>query len=413
MKNTYSIRFVLRKNKPDKQGKCRIFQRITLNGQRVELSTQRKALPSLWSTKNERVTGTKKENLQINAHLEQITYQTNKYFQQLQDSGNPFNVNALRKMVQNRATPSKMLLEIFGEHNDQLRKLSGKGYAPATVIRYDTTKGHLEQFIEEEYGWQDIPVNEVDRAFIRRFEYFLKTRRNCNHNTSMKYVNNFKKIIRIAVANEWITKDPFYGYKISYQWKEREYLTQAELESLVTKELSIPRIAQVRDMFVFCCYTGLAYADIKKLTRDHVVTGIDGDLWIRINRTKTDSKSRIPLLPPALRIMDKYKDHPEVENGNCLIPVLTNQKANAYLKEIADLCGIKKRLTTHLARHTFATTVTLTNGVPIETVSKMLGHRDLRTTQIYAQVLDRKISEDMSVLKSKLGNTTKGNKVSS
>ncbi|THD66277.1 site-specific integrase [Robertkochia marina] len=413
MKNTYSIRFIIRKNKLDKQGKCRIYQRITLNGQRIEISTQRKVNPNLWSSRNERVTGTQKENLQINAHLEQLIYQTNKYFQQLQDNGKPFTIHQLRKMVQNRAKPSKMILEIFREHNEQLKKLSGKGYAPATVIRYNTTKDHLSQFIEEEYGWQDMPVNEVDRAFIQRFEYFLKTRRNCNHNTSMKYVNNFKKIIRIAVANEWITKDPFYGYKISYQWKEREYLTQSELDALINKEITIPRIAQVRDMFVFCCYTGLAYADIKKLTRDHVVTGIDGDLWIRINRTKTESKSRIPLLPPALSIMDKYQDHPEVENGNCLIPVLTNQKANAYLKEIADLCGIKKRLTTHLARHTFATTVTLTNGVPIETVSKMLGHRDLRTTQIYAQVLDRKISEDMGVLKSKLVKKTKENQVSS
>ena len=181
----------------------------------------------------------------------------------------------------------------------------------------------------------------------------------------------------------------------------RPYLTEGELQILASKKFMIPRVGQIRDIFLFCCYTGLAYVDVQKLTRSEISTGIDGEKWIFTHRQKTETASRIPLLQPALEILDRYKDHPYCVNKDRLLPVPCNQKMNAYLKEIADLCQISKKFTTHTARHTFATTVTLTNGVPIETVSKMLGHKNLKTTQHYAKILDRKVSEDMKSLREK------------
>ena len=187
---------------------------------------------------------------------------------------------------------------------------------------------------------------------------------------------------------------------------ERQYLSEEEIQTMLEKELHTNRLEQVRDIFIFCCFTGLAYSDVKKLSKDNLVFGIDGDKWIKTKRTKTDTRSNIPLLPTALEIIKKYENHPEAVTKGVLLPVLSNQKSNAYLKEIADLCGINKNLTTHLARHTFATTVTLSNGVPMESVSKMLGHKSLKTTQHYAKILDRKVSDDMAILKQKFADKT-------
>ena len=220
--------------------------------------------------------------------------------------------------------------------------------------------------------------------------------------TSIKYFVNFKKIIRIAYANEWITKDPFFYWKISWKTKAKQYLTQTELNTLQNKKSSLLRLELVRDIFVFYCYTGLTYSDMKLLQFENMKIGINGDHWIKMTRKKTKAMNSIPLLPVAETIFEKYSQHPHIVNGNGVLPILTNQKSNAYLKEIANVCGIHKNLTTHLAKHTFATTVTLSKGVSIATVSKMLGYRSLKTTQIYAKVLDRKISDEMNMLKEKL-----------
>lgn len=199
----------------------------------------------------------------------------------------------------------------------------------------------------------------------------------------------------------------FLGYKLTKREIERHFLTSEELEVIASKDFATPRLKQVRDIFLFCCYTGLAYADVKKLKRNEIATGIDGEKWIFTHRQKTETPTRLPLLPPAMEILERYKDHPQCENSGQLLPVLCNQKMNGYLKEIADVCGVTKKMTTHIARHTFATTVTLCNGVPIETVGKMLGHRNLKTTQHYAKILDKKVSEDMKVLRSKFSQSVK------
>jgi site-specific recombinase XerD len=214
-------------------------------------------------------------------------------------------------------------------------------------------------------------------------------------------MRNFGKIIGICISNGWLDKSPFVNYKGKVKVTDRVYLSEEELQRIVSKDMPNFRTEQVRDIFVFCCFTGLAYVDVKKMSYQNVSTGIDGEKWLFINRTKTDTAARIPLLPTALEILDKYKSHPQCLNEQKLLPVLSNQKMNSYLKEIADKCEIDKELTFHTARHTFATTVTLNNGVPMETVSKMLGHTDIRTTQHYAKLLDKKVSSDMQLLRNK------------
>ncbi|MCE2612307.1 site-specific integrase [Flavobacteriaceae bacterium D16] len=397
----YSLLFYLRKYKTDRVGRSMIYVRITANGKRAEFSTGRKVHPSKWDSAYGKVLGFSQEVRQLNAQLAKIKTDLYRYAEKLGDREEPITAVSLKESYLGLNKPVKMLLEIFQEHNDRVDKLVGQDFAAGTAERYRTAESHLAKYIQHDYGKKDIPVKQVDHAFITGFEYYLKTRRKCSHNTAIKYVVNFKKIIRIAYANGWITKDPFASYKVRLKNVEREFLTAEELQQLMDTPFQHQRLEHVRDCFVFCCFTGLAYADVKKLTHDDFVTGIDGELWINTKRTKTKTKSNIPVLPTALMILEKYEDNPYLVN-NRVLPVLTNQKMNAYLKEIAVLSGIKKNLTTHLARHTFANTVTLSNGVSIESVSKMLGHKSLRTTQHYAKILNRKVSEDMQMLKEKL-----------
>jgi len=300
-----------------------------------------------------------------------------------------------------------MVLEIFQEHNDEIESLLGKGFTKGTLQRYKAAYNHVSDYIGHKYQRKDVPVRSIDHKFITGLEYYLRSKKNCEHNTAIKYVVNFKKIIRIAYANEWIARDPFFHWKASWKTKEKQYLTQIELDALRNKKSFLPRLELVRDIFLFCCYTGLAYSDVKQLQFENIVIGINGDRWIKMARKKTKAMSSIPLLSTAENIIEKYSQHPYVVDGKGVLPVLTNQKSNAYLKEIADVCGIRKNLTTHLARHTFATTVTLSKGVSIATVSKMLGHRSLKTTQIYAKVLDSKIADEMNMLKEKLAQEEK------
>ena len=218
----------------------------------------------------------------------------------------------------------------------------------------------------------------------------------------MENIKKLKKIIRQCVANDWLDKDPFKYYKITPKETHRNFLLKDELELLMNKDFPVQRLDQVRDIFLFSCYTGLSYSDVMMLTQKDISIGIDGEQWIFTKRTKTGTASRIPLSPIARSILEKYSHQPHIMSSGILLPKLSNQRLNSYLKEISDICGFNNELTFHCARHTFATTVTLTNGVPIETVGKMLGHRSLRTTQIYAKILDSKVSSDMNQLKQKL-----------
>ena len=282
--------------------------------------------------------------------------------------------------------------------------LVGKEYSASTLTRYKTTLQHVVKFMQKKYSMNDISINMLNHAFITDFNFFLRTEHKCNNNSAVKYIKNFRKVVRICLSNGWLDKDPFIQFKARVKEVERVFLSQEELEILRTKVFSIQRINQVKDLFVFSCYTGLAYVDAKNLTVENIVLGIDGSYWIHTHRKKTDTPSHIPLLPPAMVIIEKYRNLPKAGKGPFLLPLLSNQKMNAYLKEIADLCEIKKVLTFHIARHTFATTVTLNNDVPLESVSKMLGHKSIRTTQHYAKILDKKVSHDMQLLRTKFEN---------
>ena len=402
MKNSFSQLFYIKKGKIDNKQKTIIYLRITVNGRRAELSIQRKVSLEKWSSGSGRVKGYSSEAQEINQYMDSISNKINKIHQRFVDENKPFTSKSILDTYLGRNENKKMLLKIFQDHNDQIEKLIGKDFAAGTALRYTTAKSHVEDFIKDEYKVSDIPVQDVDHKFIAGFEYYLKTQRNCAHNTTIKYITNFKKIVRIAYANDWITKDPFFNWKGRLKTVDREFLTEEEIQTMLEKELHTPRLAQVKDIFIFSCYTGLAYADVKKLTKDNIVIGIDGNKWINTKRTKTNTLSNIPILPAAANVIEKYANYPDVLYSEKLLPVLSNQKMNAYLKEISDLCGFTKNLTFHLARHTFATTVTLTNGVPIESVSKMLGHKSLKTTQHYAKILDRKVSVDMNLLRDKL-----------
>jgi len=296
----------------------------------------------------------------------------------------------------------KTIIPIFQDHNARMKSLIGKKFTHSTHTKYETTLKHLQVFLKVKYNKTDLNVKDIKISFINDFDFYLRVTKNCNNNTTVKYVRNLGKIVKICFANEWLAKDPLLQYEGSMEEVDIVPLNDSELQTMYSKNIEIPRLELVRDIYIFSCFTGLAYIDVEQLTEDKISYGIDGGKWIFTHRQKTDNPSNIPLLPIAEEILEKYKNHPKCLNSSRLLPILSNQKMNSYLKEVADICGIRKELTFHTARHTFATTVTLGNGVPMESVSKMLGHKSLRTTQHYAKVMDKKVSEDMALLKERL-----------
>jgi len=288
-------------------------------------------------------------------------------------------------------------MNVFKEHNEMVKGLVNKDFAPGTLERYNTCYKHVEDFIKLKYKRTDMSMFEIKPMFIRNFEYYLKTTRNCSNNTTIKYIKNFKKIIRIAMANGWMKEDPFRNIKYHLDDVDMAYLSEEELKLLMNKHFELERLQLVRDTYLFCCFTGLAFVDVASLKYTDIEDK-NGKLWIKKKRQKTKNWCTIPLLEPALKIIDKYRENPRCIANGYVLPVLSNQKMNAYLKEIADVCGINKNLSTHTARHTFATTVTLANQISIEVVSKMLGHSSINMTKKYARVVDDLVSRDMQKL---------------
>jgi len=401
MKSNFHLLFYLRKQKNYKGGSMAIYMRITVNGKRADMSAGRECDPAKWSSRAGRAIGTKEEIKSLNNYLDSLQTKVRNAHQVLIDSNQAITTESLQKQFLGKTEKSRYLLQLFKEHNDKVKALIGNGFEANTLKGYNTSIKHLTGFLQKEYGKSDIEIGLLNHAFITGFEFYLKTDCKCSGVSAAKYIKHLKKIVNHCIANSWLKQNPFINFKSTAKAKERTYLTQQELDTIANKKFSIDRLMQVRDIFVFCCYTGLSYADVKKLKRNEIGIGVDGEQWIFTSRQKTDTSSSVPLLPVAVEILKCYQDHPQCENKGLLLPVLSNQKMNAYLKEIADLCGIIKHLTFHLARHTFATTVTLSNGVPIETVSKMLGHTILKTTQHYAKILDTKVSQDMATLKKK------------
>jgi integrase len=402
MSTSMSVLFYARKSMAKSEGENPIYMRVTIAGARFEIGTKRYVLTNNWSAETGRVKGITSNAKSVNNFLESLLSKAYSHQRQILNEGKEFSMTEFKNRWLGVSTERVyMLMEIFEEHNAQMKALVGHEFSPLTLERYTTSKKHTQEFMKWKYKVDDMDIRKLNYQFMTNYEFWLKSVRKCDHNTSMKYLSNFKKIVNICIKRGWLDRDPFVGFKMTKREVERPFLTEDELNRIIEKKFIMTRMSQVRDIFIFCCYTGLAYADVKKLTTDEITTGIDGEKWIWTSRKKTDSATRIPLLPPALEIIDRHKYDPQCLNHGRVLPVLSNQKMNTYLKEIADACDIKKKMTFHTARHTFATTVTLTNGVPIETVSKMLGHRNLKTTQHYAKILDLKVSQDMKVLRSK------------
>ncbi|WP_026979124.1 site-specific integrase [Flavobacterium tegetincola] len=400
-----TLHFYAKSTKANAAGLLPIYVRLTVNGKRLEYSTKKFIDKSKWSSQLSKMKGTTESSRSINSYLDLVKAKILDVQMHLLHRNEVLSIENFKSLLFEDEKKARTLIPVFQDHNNRIKELIGKEYAAGTLERYKTSLKHTVEFMQWKYGTSDVELSKIDHAFIMDYEFYLRSVRNCANNTAVKYIKNFSKIIKTCIANDWVDKNPFVNYKSKVKEVERVYLTEVEIQNIIEKDFKTQRLSLVRDIFIFSCFTGLAYVDVKNLTKSHINFGIDGEKWIFTHRQKTESASKIPILPVTQMIIDKYSDNPQCINVDKLLPVLSNQKMNAYLKEIAGVCEIEKELTFHIARHTFATTVTLTNGVPIESVSKMLGHKNLRTTQHYAKVLDKKVSNDMNLLKQKLSQT--------
>jgi site-specific recombinase XerD len=404
MNPTITSLFYIKRAKPNKQGLVPIFQRVTINGKRIERSTTKYIDPDQWSVEGAKMKGKSDHARSINNHLDTMLQEVIDTEKDLTINRKPVSYSSMKTMLSGAVEIERTILAVFQEHNDKMLELVPSGeYAIGTWKNFRNTFRHLKKFFKQKRKTDDISIHEIDYALVMDFDFYLKTKKiKCSNNSVIKHMHQFAKVYNICLDNEWTLKDPFKKYKSKVTPVDRGYLNEHEVAALYPLENLSEKLELVRDIFVFSCYTGLAYIDVYNLTPGHITIGIDGDKWIFINRQKTEAPSHIPLLPIAQQIIDKYKNHPKSVQAAKALPILSNQKMNQNLKELAEACGISKRLTFHLARHTFATTITLTNGVPLESVGKMLGHRSIKSTQIYARVLDEKLSQDMAVLKQKI-----------
>lgn len=395
-RSTFKVLFLIKPSRVSKSGECPVSMRITINGMRIETTMTLSVEPAKWNKLAEKVVGKDRKSQEINNRLDTIRLRIMEIYRELEFEAAEVTPKIILDRYLGREDESrKKLLVVFEEHNDRCRKLSGVDMAPSTVMRYETSYRHTAEFIQLFYKKDDVYLEEVNHQFIKDYEFFLKTERKCNHNSATKYLKNFKKIIRIALANEWIKKDPFVNIKFTLEEVERDFLEDHELEKLINRKFEFERLSIIRDAFIFCCFTGLAFTDVKSLKKEHLALDNEGVTWIRKRRNKTNNMCNIPLMEIPMLILERYKSHPSCIRKGVLLPIPTNQKMNAYLKEIAELCGIHKQLSTHTGRHTYATSVCLANGVSIENVAKMLGHSDTKMTRHYARVLDKSILQDM------------------
>ncbi len=402
-RTTFGLLFYIRRDKTNKKGEAPVFMRLTINGERADASIKRFIEPHAWNSAKGKANEKSRGGKDLNLYLDAISANILRIQRDLELDKKEVSAQIiLNRYLGKEQSDRHTLMEVFRAHNEKCRALSGISLAPGTVIRYETSLRLTEAFLRTTYKKEDCYLDEITHQFVEDYDFYLRTVRRCCHNTTTKYLLNFKKIIRIALAKGWMKKDPFAQVHFHFEPVEREFLEKQELKVLLNKEITITRLAQVRDIFCFCCLTGLAFMDVQQLKPEHLVADIHGKIWIRKARQKTKNMCNIPLLDEAQKIIDRYRDHPYCQTHGVLLPVCSNQKMNSYLKELADICGIRKNLSTHCARHTFATTITLGNGVPIETVSKMLGHTNVRTTQIYARITDQKINVDMESLAAKL-----------
>lgn len=399
MRSTFKILFYIKKNAVKSNGKAPVMARVTLNGEIAQFSLKCEINPADWNPKAGKAIGKSAASQQLNGLLDNFRASITQHYRDISDREASVTAEKVRNAFLGLQTRNDSLLDLFRHHNENLEAQIGKGVSRDTYMKYLRTSTRLEEFMKYKYNISDINLKEINHSFLCDFEVYLKTIHSCGQNTTAKFMQRLKSVILIAKSNGWIHADPYSNYKLHFEKSDREYLTEPELESIMKKKFPIKRLEQVRDIFIFSCFSGLAYVDVFNLREANIRTTFDESLWIIGKRVKTGVSYRVPLLDIPKLIMEKYRG--TLPEGHVL-PIISNQKMNSYLKEIADICGIEKNLSFHIARHTFATTVTLSKGVSIESVSKMLGHTNIKTTQIYARITDNKISDDMAMLSGKI-----------
>ncbi|WP_339917125.1 site-specific integrase [Yeosuana marina] len=397
--NTFSVVLFTRKSR-SKQQELSIYARITVNGKRSEISLKRHVQQKEWDTSKNRGRGNSYPIQTLNRYLDQEYSRLLDCHKQLLEEDKVVSSQAIKSRYLGEDNAQKTLNELLVYHNTNMVNVLKLG----TMKNYYTTERYLHKFLKQKQKTKDIYLKQLNYRFIIDFEQYLRNYRNSkkqlmlSNNGVMKHLERFKKIINLGIKLEWITKNPFNQFQLKFEKYDRQYLTERELQLIEGTCFNNDRLERVKDCFLFSCYTGLSYIDVKELTSNQITKGIDNNHWIFTKREKTNETVKVPILPQAMDIINKYKEDSENRIGKPLLPLSSNQKTNSYLKEIAMAIGIHKNITFHVARHTFATTVMLSNGVPIETVSKLLGHTKLSTTQIYARVVETKISEDIQNL---------------
>ncbi|NCB83675.1 MAG: site-specific integrase [Bacteroidia bacterium] len=398
MKTIFRTVFYLRSNYTNKEGLSPVMLRIYLNNERLPIGSAGVAVnPKQWDNDKNRLKGRTTEVLQINQQLDNIQAGLQTIFRRLELSEN-LCLELIKSEYLGKKEQTETIITLFEKHNSDMKSQVGVGISPATLQKYENCKRHLTNFLKSKYGRTDLKLSEITPIVVHDFQVYLLSVAKCMQSTTTKNLKLLKTIVLFGRKLGLITHDPFRELRIHSTPVNRGFLTDNEITSIIQKELTIPRLDLVRDIFIFSCFTGLAYIDVLNLKEENIVE-IEGQKWIMTKRQKTGISTNIILLDIPQKIIEKYA---ETRKDEKLLPVLSNQKMNAYLKEIGDLCGIKRLLTTHLARHTFAT-MSLSKGVPIETVSKMLGHNKIQTTQIYAKITNKKLEADMLALSAKLG----------
>ena len=402
MKSIFRVVFYLRSNYVNKEGKTSVMLRIYLNNERLSLGSTGIAITaSQWDKDKERIKGRTTDALSTNLQLDNIAGGLQAIFRKIEMSDD-LSLERIKSEFLGKKDEIDTLMQLFEKHNTDISKQVGISVSKATLQKYNVCKRHFSDFLNKQYKRNDLKLTELTYLVIREFDLYLRTVVGQNSNTATKTMKTFKTITLLGQKMGVLLYDPFMNHRFHLEPVNRGFLTDEEILLIANKEIGIPRLELVRDIFIFSCFTGLAYIDVSNLTPDHIIT-LGDKQWIMTQRQKTSVETNILLLDIPKAIIDKYCDNPAYpKRENKLFPILSNQKMNAYLKEIADLCGIKKNLTFHLARHTFAT-MSLSKGVPMESVSKMLGHTNIKTTQIYARITNKKIEHDMEELAGKLG----------
>lgn len=393
-RNTFSILTFINRGKTNKKSEHPIYCRVTVQGKSREFSTQIWVQNTKWSPEASKVIGTNESAKTANHALSSIRNNLLNIRSDLQEKNKLVTAEIVINIHLGKGEKKYTLIQIHEYHNENVRKLINKDYAPGTYGRYVMSLDHLKRFLAYKYCVDDIALVTLSFSFATDYEFYLKTVRNCANNTAVKYVKNLKTVINYAISQGWLEFNPLDKWRGKLERVDKEYLTEAELKTISEKDFSNKRIGEVRDIFVFCCYTGLAYSDVVKLTTENIVLGMNGKKQLNLKRTKTDTIVKVPLLDQALAIIDNFKSHPFCQYTGRLLPVKSNQKYNVYIKEIAGICDINKVLTTHTARHTFATLM-LTLGISMESVSSMLGHTNIKTTQIYGKIIAEKVIKEM------------------